>query len=54
METVPPEQYFAHGYVRLWISRWALHTSIKRQIVSRTRTFLHKRLVAHELICALI
>jgi hypothetical protein len=33
METVPPEQYFANGYVRLWISRWALHTSITRQIV---------------------
>ena len=54
METAPPEQYFAHGHVGLWISRRASHTSIKRQIVSRTRTFLHKRLVAHELICAVI
>jgi hypothetical protein len=59
METGSTEQYFAHGYVGLWISsKWASHTSIKRQIVSRTRTALHKRLVtkqvAHELICALI
>jgi hypothetical protein len=55
METVPTQQYFAHGYVGLWISRWASHTSIKRQIaVSRTRKVLHKQLVVHELICALI